>query len=113
MELKVLVYNINKGYNNELKERCRPLFEYCTYMDKIRDNLSNNIPLEKSVDKAINECIEEGVMADFLRDQRSEVRSMSILECDFDEEIIKIRRNEREIGEEKVKELIEEINQET
>ena len=69
-------------------------------MEKIKDNLSKKIPLSESVDMAIDECIKEGIMADFLRDQRSEVRSMSILECDFEEEIIKMRRNEREFGQE-------------
>ena len=48
--------------------------------------------LEEAVERAITECIKEGILADFLSRKRAEAKSMSIYE--YDEE--KHMRQERE-----------------
>ena len=90
--------NINKGYNEEFKERCKPLRDYCIYIDTMKRHLSENMSLEEAVDMTIDECINNGIMGEFLREQKSEVRSMSILECDYEEELKKIKKYERDEG---------------
>ena len=48
--------------------------------------------LEAAVGRAIDECIEEGVLADFLRRHRAEVISVSIYEFIDDEKFLKMQR---------------------
>ncbi len=37
LELKVIVININKGFNDELKEQCKTLGEYSEFVDILRE----------------------------------------------------------------------------
>ena len=54
--------------------------------------------LEDAVNKAIEECIKEGVLADFLQKNRSEVKMWSILEYDQEVEEKKLRKAEYQAG---------------
>ena len=93
LELKVLVLNINKGYNHDLMDKCRTLREYMIYTDTVR-KYSKLLSFPEAVDQAISECIRNGILKDFLEKNKAEVRSVSIFE--YDEE--KHRKHEREIG---------------
>ena len=39
-----------------------------------------NMPIEEAVDRAVNECIKEGILADFLLQNKAEAIAMSIFE---------------------------------
>lgn len=84
LELIVLQLNINLGYNEELVASCHPLFEYIHYVDQVRE-YRKTMPLKKAVEAAVDHCIREGILEDFLRKNRNEVVSMSIFE--YDEEL--------------------------
>ncbi len=56
------------------------------------------MPISKAVDKAIRECIHQGILADFLLQNRTEAIQMSIFEYDEEREMRLIRADEREIG---------------
>ena len=99
LELKVLVLNINHGMNQELLEACQILKEYCQYVEKVR-NHRVNYSIEEAVERAVDECIREGVLADFLRSQRAEAIAMSIFEYNEEEELKKIRKSEYSVGKE-------------
>ena len=99
LELKVRYLNINQGYNPELMERCRPLREYSEFVSRIRKYAVGETAIGEAVDRAVTECIEEGILADFLRGQRAEVIAMSIFEYNEEEEMKKLREGEQEIGE--------------
>ena len=43
------------------------------------------MPLEDAVERAINECIREGILADFLSKNKAEAKKMSIYEYDEEE----------------------------
>ena len=86
LELKVLQININKGYNEDIKKRCPKLFHYMSYVDEVRKNLEI-YPLELAVPKAIDYCISNDILKDFLLANKAEVVSMSIFE--YDEELHK------------------------
>ncbi len=86
LELIVTQYNINIGYNNELMKKCKTLAEYAIFVEMIRNNCVS-YTLEEAVTKAVNECIAEGVLEDFLRKNKAEVIQMSIFE--YDEELHK------------------------
>lgn len=81
LELMVTVYNINPGMNEELLEACCLLKEYMLFTTKIREN-RKTMKLEAAVNKAVDDCIREGILSDFLRAQRAEVIAMSIYEYD-------------------------------
>jgi hypothetical protein len=84
LELLVIQLNINPGYNAALVKNCKTLFEYMEFTDRIR-RYSKEMPLNEAVPKAVDECISEGILAEFLRKNKSEVIPMSIFE--YDEEL--------------------------
>ena len=97
LELKVILLNINEGHNKELMEHCQILKEYAIYVARVR-KYAAEMKLEDAVNKAIEECIKEGVLADFLQKNRSEVKMWSILEYDQEVEEKKLRKAEYEAG---------------
>ena len=63
--------------------------------------------IEEAVDRAIDECIREGILKEFLEGNRAEARAMSIYEYDQDEHIGLEREDAFEDGrKEKLKELV-------
>ena len=66
------------------------LKEYAQYVAKVRKYVSKNISLEEAVTRAVDECIEEGILAEFLMKNKAEVIKVSIYEYDkeFEEEIV-------------------------
>mgnify|MGYP007014933472 CR=1 FL=1 len=54
MELKVLVININEGYNQKLMESCQILKEYAQYVSKVR-TYKKTLSLNETVEKAVEE----------------------------------------------------------
>ncbi|WP_330427613.1 hypothetical protein [Blautia sp. OM07-19] len=97
LELKVLTLNINEGHNEELMEQCLILKEYAQYVAKVR-NYTKEMKLDVAVERAVNECIHEGILVEFLRKNRAEVIAMSIFEYDKEEEEKKLRKAEFESG---------------
>mgnify|MGYP000156267776 FL=1 len=99
LELKVLMLNINFGHNKELMEKCRTLREYSQYVDRVR-KYAKRMQIEEAVERAVTECIREGILADFLSSQRAEVIAVSIFEYNEEEEMRKIRASEYKNGKE-------------
>ncbi len=86
LELQVLVLNINKGYNEPLKNSCRALKEYMQYVEKIRFYTDKEgLELTEAVNKAVDKCIEEGVLSELLRKNKAEVMLVSLFEYDEEE----------------------------
>ena len=91
LELEVLMLNINAGHNPELLKVCQTLGEYAAYTDRVR-RYAKELPIEAAVERAITECIREGILKDFLEKNRREAMQMSIYEYDEERHI----RQERE-----------------
>ena len=96
LELEATLLNISGTNNRKLKEACRTLRDYAIYTDKIRA-YTETMELAEAVDRAINECIEEDVLRDFLMEHKAEARAMSIFEYDQERHM----QQEREAGIEK------------
>ena len=92
LELCVTVYNINYEENKELLEACKVLKEYAQYVAMVR-KFAIEKPLAEAVEQAVDTCIGNGILEDFLRKNRAEAIAMSIFE--YDEE--KHLTSEREI----------------
>ena len=91
----------SEEYNQKLKEACRTLGEYAIYTDKIRA-YTEEMELSEAVDRAMDECIREDVLREFLMKHRAEARAMSIFEYDQERHM----QQEREAGIEKGKEQL-------
>ena len=100
LELKVRVININCGNNKNLLDQCKALKEYMEYVERVRLH-QRSMELTAAVERAVDECIKEGILSDFLIQNRSEAIKMSIFECDEEEIIRGIREDEFQQGEEK------------
>ena len=79
-------------------EQCRILGEYAQYVEKVREN-AETMSLDTAVKEAVDECIQKGILADFLRVNRAEVIAMSIFEYDKEEEEQKLQATYEKIGE--------------
>ena len=80
-------------------EKCRTLKEYSQYVDRVR-KYAKSMRIEEAVERAVTECIREGILADFLSAQRAEVIAVSIFEYNEEEEMRKIRASEYKSGRE-------------
>ena len=98
LELKVVTININRNCNRKLMEQCRILGEYAQYVEKVRKN-AETMSLDVAVKEAVDECIQKGILADFLRVNRAEVIAMSIFEYDKEEEEQKLQATYEKQGE--------------
>ena len=111
LNLKVMVYNINRGKNEAIKNACQTLKEYMRFVDSVRDNLAEGEGLKSAVNKAIKDCVEKNVLKEFLLENREAVMHSCLYEYDEEKHI----KNEKNISyeegvehgrEEKVKEII-------
>lgn len=105
LELKVLMLNINYGKNRELMERCRTLKEYSQYVAWVREYAKTE-PIGDAVDHAVTQCIRNGILKQFLQQQRAEVVAMSIFEYDEEEEKRKLREAEYAYGKEEGEDIL-------
>ena len=81
LELVVTVFNVNEGHNAELMQHCSTLNEYAQYVARVR-HYATDMPLNQAVERAVDECIQKGILTEFLTRNRNEVISMSIFEYD-------------------------------
>ena len=86
LEVKVLVYNINKGRNISLLNACKALYEYTWFNDSIR-SLYQRYSLEESLDITLNNLPNDFIIKDLLIKERNSV--MGLLATEFDEEEFK------------------------
>ena len=97
LELVVTMLNINLGKNRELLNQCQTLKEYAIYVKKVR-TYAKSMKVEEAVDRAVRECINEGILREFLLQNRKEAVEMSIFEYDKELEEKKLRKAEYEYG---------------
>ena len=91
LELLVTVYNINWGYNPELMEACRLLKEYAQYVEQVRI-FAKDMPFSDAVETAVEHCIQNGILEEFLTKNRAEAIAMSIFEYNEEQHL----KSERE-----------------
>lgn len=97
-EWTATVYNLNRGKNDDLLKRCKPLSDYMELVNRIRDNRKKGMKVRDAIDEAVDSCISDGIMEEFLVKHKAEVLSVCITE--FDEKVYTdgIREEGREEG---------------
>ena len=97
LELKAVMLNINKGHNRKLMETCKTLQDYAEYTSRVR-TYAAEMSLDEAVERAITECIREGILADFLKKNRAEAKKVSIYEYDEERHMRQTREEGIEDG---------------
>lgn len=97
LELRATLLNINPGHNQKLLETCKTLGDYSRYSDLVR-TYAKTMKLKDAVERAIDQCIRDGVLAEFLRNNRSEAISVSIYEYDEERTMRQLREEAFEDG---------------
>ncbi|RHR33792.1 hypothetical protein [Eubacterium sp. AF19-12LB] len=77
-EWTATVYNINDGHNKDLMNKCKIMQEYATMVAKIREFRQKGCDL----DMAIEYCLLHDVLKEFLLEHKSEVADMLRMEYD-------------------------------
>ncbi len=97
LELTCKVYNINDGKNEALLKQCQVLREYMIFVDYVRayHKEQDYKNLEMAINLAIDRCIRENVLKDFLEQNRSEVLKVTQLDYTFDRQIELERKDAR------------------
>ena len=84
LECTATMLNINYGHNQELMKHCRRLEEYSIFVQCVREYIQSEPSVEDALGKAIDTCIHQDVLADFLKKHRAEVTNMILTTYDKD-----------------------------
>lgn len=97
LELQAEFININPGKNKELLKACKTLSDYSEYTSKVR-KYAKKMEIQEAVERAVKECIQEGILADFLERHRAEAIAVSIYEYNEDRQRQLDRKEGMELG---------------
>ncbi len=109
-EWTAIMLNINIGHNEKLLSACKVLREYAILIDTIREKQKQEKDIKEAIIEAVDECIVNGILADFLLEHKSEVIEMCLTEYDKEKTMRLFREEER--AEARAEGLAEGINQE-
>lgn len=82
LECTAIMLTINYRHNEELLNKCRLLKEYSIFTSRVKDYRLKGFSLNDAVNKAIDECIKEGVLMDILLKHRTLARNSILTEYD-------------------------------
>ena len=98
LECTATMLNINYGHNQELMKHCRRLEEYSIFVQCVREYIQSEPSVEDALEKAIDTCIHQDVLADFLKKHRAEVTNMILTTYDKDLYEKTLKEDAREEG---------------
>ena len=75
-EWTATILNINYGHNKEILLKCRVLEEYSLFVQCVRKHFANEKDKDIAIQKAIDECINNNILRDFLTKCKAEVIGM-------------------------------------
>ena len=90
LELETVMLNIRPGHYESLMEASRTLREYAEFVERVRKYAKTMI-LEEAVERAVTECITEGILKDFLEKNRAEVIKVCLYEYNQEEHMKFVR----------------------
>lgn len=96
LELIVKVVNINRQQEHPLLALCKPMREYSMFVQAVREWREKD-PVS-GFQKAIEECIENDILREYLGRKTKEVLNMLLTEYDYETDIAVQRAEEREIA---------------
>ena len=85
LELKVKVYNINKGYNSKIMSKSATLNGYSVFVTRARENKESGLELMPALEKAVKDCIKDNILREFLEIYGSDVINMLSMEWNLED----------------------------
>lgn len=85
LELIVHSVNLNLGQQAEVLRKCDFLHQYATLIFYVKLGLKQKLSRRNAITKAINRCIQENIMKDYLIQKQEEVFSMLDLQWNFED----------------------------
>ncbi len=85
LRLDVPCYNVNATPGNELLEKCYELRSYSVFVAKVREGRDSGMTLDDAIIAAIHYCINQDLMADYFKENESEVLDMVSTKWDWNE----------------------------
>ena len=82
VEVVAHMYNINYGHNQELMEKCHKLWEYSYFMERLRQYQKTETSLERAVQRAVSDCVGQGILKEILEKERAAVMGFILEEFD-------------------------------
>ncbi|MCI5830506.1 MAG: PD-(D/E)XK nuclease family transposase [Treponema sp.] len=64
-EWTATLVNINKGHNEQLLAKCKPLNDYATYIERIKANIKQGLSKKEAVDEAMEFAIKSNMLNGF------------------------------------------------
>ena len=98
LELTVKVLNVNHGSGSEVFGKSVSLDGYAYLIAQIRNLEGAGYTRDKAIKDGIKKCIDEGILADFLRENFEEVAAMLVWEYSQDAEFKALREEGDEKG---------------
>jgi hypothetical protein len=98
LELVVRVININEGRNAELVQKCKALAQYSVFVGRMREYKKAGMSLEEAAKKAVEYCLKNGILKEFLEKNAAEVMGMLMKEWNWDDALAVRYREGREEG---------------
>ena len=98
LELIVTAYNINRGLNSPLLGKCPYLRDYSTLVGEVKDRLAQGLSRRDAIIRAVNFCLDKGIMGDYLVEHSEEVFHMLALEWNLDDAKQAWQKEAREQG---------------
>ena len=90
LELEAVMLNIRPGHNQRLMEASRTLREYAEFVERVRKYAKTTV-LNEAVERAVTECIAEGILREFLEKNRAEVIKVCLYEYNQEEHMKFVR----------------------
>ena len=75
IEVAVKFINVNYEKGAEILKRCKAMEGYSLLLHMIREECEATGELKTAIEKCIRKCVEEGIIADFLKEHGGEVMS--------------------------------------
>lgn len=82
VEVVARILNVNYGKNRDLLDRCRRLHDYSYLIQRVRDYTDLGLALEDAMESAIDDCIQQDVLKQFLLKHRGEVCNVILTRYD-------------------------------
>ncbi|UTC81685.1 Rpn family recombination-promoting nuclease/putative transposase [Treponema denticola] len=96
LELTVKVININHQNRHPLLENCQTMYEYSIFVETVRK--WKEIDTQNGFEKAVEECISNNILREYLKRKTKEVLNMLLAEYDYETDIAVQRAEEREVA---------------
>ena len=100
VELEVKVININLPSGHKLLRECRPMYEYSWFIQRIKEYLGAGWVRDAAIVQATKDCVEEGILTEFMKEHGSEVLNMLNTQWNYDDAVAVEREEAFEEGRE-------------